>query len=152
MVLLAAVFGALIFSSTIGVFGSQISAHLVFPAHELARYISVAGILERMELYLVTVWIAGVVVKLNIFVHSCCIAAASTLGLQDYRRMIIPVVITATAAGEILYSDYLQLVDFLARVWPFYGFSLELLLPALILLAAVLRKKGGGRVAPGKNP
>lgn len=105
-----------------------------------------------MELYLITAWIAGVLVKLNVFVHSCCIAAASTLGLLDYRRTIFPVVIAAVAVGEILYSDYINLVDFLSKVWPFYGFSLELLLPALILLVAVLRKKGGGRVAPGENP
>ncbi|NPV89234.1 MAG: endospore germination permease [Firmicutes bacterium] len=143
MILIMMSAGTLIMVTTIGVFGPLVTAHLVYPYYSLARYISLAKILERMELYLVIFWIAGVIVKLAVFLHSSCIAAASTLNLKNYRLTIIPVALITIALCEVLYSsDYLRLIIFFKQVWPFYGCTIELIIPSLILLIAVILGKG----------
>ena len=152
MLLLSAVSGSLITATTIGVFGDRYASHLVFPGHTLARYISAGGILERMELYLVMIWVAGVIIKLTVFLYLGCISAASTLNIRDYRRVIIPVTLTVLIISEKVYNpSYLNLMHFLTRVWPGCAYAVELLIPAVVLGVAAIMKKGGRRSAAGKG-
>ncbi|MDD2621329.1 MAG: endospore germination permease, partial [Syntrophomonadaceae bacterium] len=118
MILIATVLSFTVVATTIGVFGDLYTAHLVYPVNILARYISVASILERLELIIVIIWVAGVIVKLAIFFHTAGIAAASTLGLKNYRTMLIPVALSSTILGNVFYGTYVQIVDFLSKVWP----------------------------------
>lgn len=145
MAFLAGIIVTAVVATAIGVFGDLYTARLTYPGNTLARYISVAGILERMELVIVIIWVAGVIVKLAIFYHTCSMAAATTLGLQNYRIMAIPVAVATIVAGNYFYGTYIQVVEFLSRVWPIYGCIIELILPGLVLLIAVIRKKGGTR-------
>jgi spore germination protein KB len=143
MILIMMTSVTLIMVATIGTFGPLVTAHMVYPAFSLARYISLAKILERMELYLVIFWIAGVIVKLALFIHASCIAAASTLNLKNYRLTIVPIALAAIVLCDTFYAkDYLKAMGFFSRVWPSYGFTIELLIPGLILLVAALRGKG----------
>ncbi|NPV89641.1 MAG: endospore germination permease [Firmicutes bacterium] len=146
-VLISGVFAAAVTAITIGVFSDLVASRQIYPVLNLARYISVAGILERLELYLIIIWMAGVIIKLAVFYHSCSVMAASTLGLKDYRVTVFPIALaTIIISGRLYESDYLKLVEFLSKFWPFYGYTVELLIPGLILLVAVIRKKGGDRV------
>ncbi|NPV90045.1 MAG: endospore germination permease [Firmicutes bacterium] len=151
-VILVGVITTLTFLIPLGVFGDIYVSHQVFPINNLARYIRVADIVERLELYLIVVWIAGVVVKLSVFAHTCCIASSSALGLKNYRWTVIPVTFGALLLSEVLYStNYVRLVGFLEKTWPWYGQVVEFLIPALVLLVAVIRKKGGGRSGAKKT-
>lgn len=151
MVFMATFVVTIVVSVTVGVFGDLYTSRLVYPVNVLARYISVAGILERLELFIVIIWVAGVIVKLAVFFHTAGIAATSTLGLKNYRVMLLPVALAAMIVGNIFYGNYVQVVDFLSQVWPFYGSTIELLIPVLILLLAVIRKKGVSGSAAKKS-
>ncbi len=142
MVLIATLLVTIVVAVTVGVFGDLYTSRLVYPVNTLARYISVASILERLELFIVIMWVAGVIVKLAVFFHTASIAAASTLGLKNYRGMVLPVALAAMIVGNIFYGTYVQVVDFLSQVWPFYGSTIELLIPVLILVISVICKKG----------
>lgn len=141
MVLIAGVIATAVVATTIGVFGDLFTSRLTYSGNTLARYISVAGILERMELVIVIIWVAGVTVKLAIFYHVSSIAAATTLGIKEYKWAAIPVAGATILAGNIFYGTYIQVVEFLSKVWPYYGYTVELIIPALVLLIAILRKK-----------
>ena len=125
----------------LGVFGDLVTAHLIFPLDVLARYISVANFLERMEILIIFVWFAGVIVKLAIFYHTAGIATANTLGLKSYRITLIPIAITTIIISRVLYGTSQELTTFLVNIFPVYGPVVELIIPALILLIAVIRKK-----------
>lgn len=145
MPIIAGIFVTAVVATTVGVFGDIYTSRLTYAGNTLARYISVAGVLERMELVIVIVWVAGVIVKLAIFYHTISMAAATTLGLKGYKIMAVPVAAATILAGNHFYGTYIQVVEFLSKVWPAYGCTIELIIPGLILLIAVLRKKGGTR-------
>lgn len=141
MILLAGLITTLVVATTVGVFGDLYTARLAYPVNTLARYISVADILERLELFIVIMWVAGVIVKLGIFFHTASIAAATTLNLTNYRKLVIPVALAAAVTGNVFYGSYVQVVDFLSKVWPYYGATIQIAIPGLILLIAVIRRK-----------
>lgn len=146
MVLIVSIIVTAVVATTIGVFGDLFTSRLTYSGNTLARYISAAGILERMELVIVIIWVAGVIVKLAIFYHVASVAASTTLGLKDYKLAAIPVAAATIVVGNTFYETYIQVVDFLSKVWPFYGCIIELVIPALVLMIAALRKKGAAQV------
>ncbi len=143
MALLAGIIVTGVVATAIGVFGDLYTSRLTYSGNTLARYISVADILERMELVIVIIWVASVIVKLAIYYHVGSIAAASTLGLKSYKFTPIPIACATIVVGNYFYGTYIQVVNFLSKVWPIYGCTIELIIPGLILLIAVLRKKRG---------
>lgn len=135
---------ALIFGECLALFGEQLTSQLVFPMHNAARYISAWDILERIDLYPVIFWIAITTVKLALFFHITSIAVSSTLGLKNYRWALIPVGVITVIGSNILYDhNYLRLEAFITQIAPVYGGIIQILLPGLVLLVAVITKKGG---------
>jgi spore germination protein KB len=102
-----------------------------------------AQFLERIQTLVVVMWMAGVIIKATVFFHSAAVAAASTLGLKNYQVTVLPIAVAVVAISKVFYGTHLQLTDFLFKIWPYYGFAVELLIPAVILLIAIIRKKGG---------
>jgi len=137
---LVSVFGGVTMLVIIGVFGDLVTAHLIFPYDTLTRYISVGGFLERMDILVVVVWLSGSLVKLALLYHSTGIATASTLGLKSYRATLVPIAIATVILSQMMHGTYFQLIDFMFKPWPIYAFIMELAIPSIILLVAVLRK------------
>lgn len=126
----------------IGVFGDMIPAYMTFATYDLARYISIAQFLERIQILIVVMWLAGVIVKMAVLFHSAAIATATTFGLKNYRVTILPILAITIVISRVFYSDQLELTNFLFNVFPYYGCTVELLIPALVLLIAAIFKKG----------
>jgi spore germination protein KB len=127
----------------VGVFGSQVTAHLAFPFHALVKYISVASFIERTESLFMLVFISAIMIKLAVFYHIAGIAAASTLGLKSYRLLLVPIGIITVVLREIFFPGFPGLINFLLHLFPVYAAALQFAIPALVLLVAVIRKKKG---------
>ncbi|MDD4783497.1 MAG: endospore germination permease [Syntrophaceticus sp.] len=130
-------------ATIIGVFGDIIPVYMVFSTYDLARYISVAQFLERIQILIVVMWMAGIIVKIAVFYHSAAIAAATTLGLKNYRVTLLPILAATIIISRVFYGDQLSLTNFLFNIFPYYGFAVGLLIPTLVLLIALIFKKGG---------
>lgn len=131
----------------VGVFGDLVTAHLLFPFETLVEYISLGHFIERLEIVVIVFLTAAVIIKLAVIYHSAGIAVASTLGLKNYRITLIPIALITVVLSRVLYGTYLKLSSFLFYPWPIEALIVELAIPALILLIAVIRKKGGDRLA-----
>ncbi len=130
----------------LGVFGDLVMAHLIFPYFTLAQYISLFHFIERLETLVIVIWVGGVATKLAVFFHSAAIAGAGALGLKSYRATLLPIAVIAVILSRVMYDTFFKLLDFLIYTWPPYATIVELVIPALILLIAVIRKKGGGKL------
>ena|GEM_PF-751445 len=131
----------------VGVLGAPVTAHRIFPFVGLVRYISLGNFIERLEIVVIVFLIAAFIVKLAVIYHSAGIAVASTLGLKNYRVTLIPIALTAIILSRVLYGTYLKLSNYLFHPWPVEALIVELAIPALILLIAVIRKKAAPEAA-----
>jgi spore germination protein KB len=143
VIILAGVVHAVI----VGVLGAPVVAHLIYPFEVLVGYISVGNFLERMEIVTGVFLIAAFIIKLAVFCHSAGVAVASTLGLKNYRITLIPIALIMIVLSRVLYGTYLKLSNYLFYPWPIESLIVELAIPALILLVAVIRKKAGPEAA-----
>ncbi len=142
-IIIAVVFSTLITMTVIGVFGSEVASTQLYTVFKLARYISIAQFIERIDILIVIIWIAGVILKLAIFQHAAGIAAATTLGVKNYRWPLLGSAIISTAMALIFFGNQAQFDYFFDKIWPLYAYSIELFFPALILILALLLNKKG---------
>ncbi|MFZ5967327.1 MAG: GerAB/ArcD/ProY family transporter [Bacillota bacterium] len=130
--------------ATVGVFGTELSSHLTFPYFTLADYGQVGIVLERMEALVMLVWVAGLMIKIAVFYYCGVLAIAQWFNLRDYKPLVTPVGIILVAWSSVIYENSRELVALISKTFPFYAFTFELLIPALLLVVAAVRKKEGG--------
>ena len=127
---------------TTAVFG-VLTEYLTFPFFSLSTYISIARFLERMEPLILVMWVAGVSIKVAAFYYAAVLGSAQLFELKDYRPVVLPLGLILAALSIGLFDNSREVVQWLNEPFPPYAYTFELIIPALLLLVAVLRKKGG---------
>jgi len=70
-----------------------------------------------------------------------CKGFQKIFNLKDYKNIIVPVVLLSATFAYIMFGSAMEAKEFVADLWTFYGFLLEVLLPSLIFIAALIMKK-----------
>lgn len=120
------------------IFG-PLSAQFRFPTFMLARYVSVANFIERLDAIIMAVWIAGAFVKIGIFYYVSCLILGELLNLQEYQAIVYPLGIIQGFQTIEIAANASILVMILARVWPYTAFIFEYIIPIGILMVAFAR-------------
>ena len=125
-------------------------ARFNFPTFELAKIISIANFLERLDPIVLVVWITGTVVKIAILHYASTLSFAQIFNLKNYRPLVLPLGVIITLLSIIDFESIIQLRNFIATTWPFLGLTFEVAIPIFILLIAIIRKKGK-KIKEGTN-
>jgi len=126
----------------IAVFGPLVPASYLFPTFTSVRLIQLANFVERLEILVVAIWVAGGMLKVGIFYWIIVLGAAQTLGLRTYRPLILPVGVLILALSFIFHRSSVDMIRYIGLTWPFYGLTHELLLPLFLFGIALLKGKG----------
>lgn len=127
---------------TVAVFGAEVAARTMFPTFDLVRYISIAEFLEHLDPFFMVFWIGSVFIKITLFYYITCLAIAQWLNLRDYKPVTLPVATIISALSVLLFDNITELVNFITKVWGPYALSIQLGIPALLLVVATLRRQG----------
>lgn len=121
------------------VFGPVLPSRFLFPTYELIKMVSLARFFERVEMFLILVWLSGMFVKLSVCLYAASEAAKHVFGVRSHRW---PGLILAIVGGALTHV-WSRTVDEVA-----WGSSLLLLVqhvpievgvPGLLLLASLVR-------------
>ncbi len=144
-VLITGLFLLIAVVATIAVFGA-LTASIQFPFLFLARKIRIADLFERLDPFIMIIWVFGSFVKVGVFYYCTVLATAQWLNLREYKALVLPTGVLLTALSVLLWGNSQELTDQLTKVMPPIFLSIEVGLPLLLLVAACLRRKGeGGR-------
>lgn len=129
----------------IAVFGPIVPASYLFPTFNAVRLIQLANFIERLEILVVIIWVAGGLLKIGVFYWVIVLGAAQTLGLRTYRPLILPVGLLIISLSFIFHRSTLDMIRYIGLTWPFHGLTYEALLPALLLGIAMIKGKREGK-------
>lgn len=121
----------------------ELTKYLTFPFFELARCITIGRFIERVEALVLVMWVAGVTIKVATFFYIASLGTGQLLGLSDYRPVVLPLGLLLGVWSLELFESSIQSIQWLTEVFPFYAFVFELGIPLVLLIIAVLTKKGG---------
>jgi spore germination protein KB len=119
----------------------RLTSVLTYPVMIAARYISIAGFLEHLESIVMAIWVAGTFIKITVFYYSLVLGTAQWLKLSDYRPLVFPFGFLLLIFGVWSAHSLQELSHFLSTTAAFYFLTLQILLPMILLLIAVIRNK-----------
>lgn len=135
----------LVVLSGILVFGSAETGRLTFVVFSLARMISIANFLERIEVLFMAIWVAGVFIKVMLNLYIASLGLATVMELTDFKPLCAPLAAFMIALSVLLFKNISHLLFYLEEIMPLWGFLWEFGIPVFLALVAAIRKaKGGG--------
>lgn len=146
--------GLLMMSATfwyVGVMGADLAGRLRFLQVEIARFVSIAEFLERVEALTVSFWVLANFAKVSIWYYAACTAGAEVMGLGDYRPLTWPVGLLIGELSLIFFRSQTEFYDFIRYSATPYMALFEVAIPlSLWGLAAVRRLRAGPAPAPAQ--
>ena len=132
----------------VGVMGPEIAARLRFLPVEVARFISIAEFLERMEALAVIWGVMGAFANVSLWYYAAATTLAEVAGLGDYRPLVWPVGFLVGEGAVLFFRNVADMIAFLRDASTPYLLLLELAVP-VGLLALSAARRGRLRGAPG---
>ncbi|NGQ94505.1 endospore germination permease [Brevibacillus sp. SYP-B805] len=130
----------------------EITASLTYPYVEAVRYISIADFLEHIESLVMAIWVAGTFIKIGVLYYVLVLGTAQWLNLSDYRPLVYPIGMLLVITCMWPRPNLAELAIYLKYIAPVIGIIIQTLLPFLLLMIALIRKRvtnGGKAVQEG---
>lgn len=125
----------------LGVMGVYESSRSPFAIYDMVKYINIEEILVRVEVLVAIVWVGTVFMKLALCVYTLSVMSAQMLKLSTYRPLVAPYAFIIVPLSMIVYRNYAHANHFAMEVWTVYSVFQGVVLPLVLLLAAVIRGK-----------
>ncbi|MHB1166953.1 MAG: GerAB/ArcD/ProY family transporter [Carboxydocellales bacterium] len=129
---------------TIATFGPVLTPLFIFPTLQAVRLINVAEFFQRLESILLLAWLLANFVKISVFYYITVLITAQWFKLSDYKPIVLPIGIILALLALTLFRNVLEVAGFLQKVWGIYALPIEWGVPLMLLVIAVIRKKGRG--------
>lgn len=124
----------------------KLTPTFTYPIMEAARYISIADFIQHLESIVMAIWVSGTFIKISVFYYVIAVGTAQLLNLQDYRPIVFPIGGLLAVMGLWTAPNLQQIQHFLITTMPFYAVIVQIILPLLLLIAAVIFKKNTKKI------
>jgi len=117
------------------------SLNQLYPVYSIIRAISVLGFIENLEVLITASWVLGNFVKLSVFLYIASMALAHLLKSSDYRIFVFPISLLLIFFSYWGIPNIVLLMDYMTKIQPFYFISVQTIIPLILLLIALARRK-----------
>lgn len=117
------------------------ASNMLYPVVTAAKYISIADFFENLESIVMAMWILGSFVKISVFFYATVLGAAQWASLSDYRPIVFPIGFLVVLFGFWSMPNFIELNQSDVQYFVFAGPLMQTILPLLLLLLAMLRKR-----------
>lgn len=128
-----------------------LASRLSLPAYSLARLISVAQFIERIEAITMVAWTLSSGIKLALLLWAAALATAQVCRLSSPRILVFPYAVLGVSLGILFFESQIDLTRYLASSsWAVYSFMT--VGGTLVLIGgALLLQQVASRFAEGKR-
>lgn len=117
------------------------TASKLYPLMQVSRYVRYADFFENLDAITMSIWILGAFIKISVFFYAIVIGTAQLFNLSDYRPIIWPIGILLIEFSYWALPSMMFFTHHGNLYFPFYAVVIQTIIPALLLLIAMIRKK-----------
>ena len=125
---------------------------VLYPTFYVVKKINVADFIQRVEAGLAVLWFISVFFKLAICFFAAVISLSHTLNLKSYRSLAMPMAMIIFVLSLIAFPNITYFREFAAKIGPFYTGTFGLVLPLILLIGALIRKRLSGKSKKSRKP
>lgn len=119
---------------------ATITELMVYPTYYVAKKINVADFVQRVEAGLAILWFVSIFFKVSICFYAAVHMFSQIFNLKTYQPFTVPLALVVFVLSLIAFPNFAYHRELL-RVWPFYAATIGLVLPLILLIGALFRKK-----------
>ncbi len=131
------------------VLGSTITANLRFPLFTVTKEINVGTIFSRVEALIVFVWIVTNFISTFVFLYAGIKGLSQLLKLKDYKILVLPIILIVAIYSGFIYKNVPYEIRWDREVLSAMMFTFGFVLPLLLLIVSLIRKKFGKQQKEG---
>jgi spore germination protein KB len=132
IVLLAALRGIL-------VLGSYFVSRLYFSAYIAISLIHVGHFIQRIEIGVVIIFIICAFVKISMCLLAACKGISKVFEFGEYNFIATPIAVLMLCFSFIIYKNTMEMSEWAFKVYPFYAFPFEVIIPLIIFLVVEIK-------------
>lgn len=138
--LISAVIIIMVTFRNITVLGNM-GAYFYFPSYAAVGRIKIGDFIERIEISVAFVFVFGVFVKSSICLLVACKGIGKMFNLKDYRSIVIQTGLLMIYFSYIVYDNSMEMKYWAFKVYPFYAFPFQVILPIIIWILAEIKAR-----------
>lgn len=131
--------GLLLGTSSIALFGAELTADIVIPPLAMVQIINLANFIQRLDAVIMATWVGGIFIKLSLFIYVAALSLSSSLNVRSYKPFVVPLTGIALPISILSFENITEIIDFLEKPLPFYLLTWEVLVPLIVLIIAVIK-------------
>jgi len=124
----------------ITVFGHQLVAEFTFPVYSLVQQVTIGEFVERLDVFMFSIWLVGMVVKTSTHFWLAADGAGFALGLKN-ESTLYPALGLIAFVVTTLIPSLSWLFLFSTETWTPLSVSLGLGVPGILLVASWVRQR-----------
>jgi spore germination protein KB len=121
----------------------ELTADLSYPLMVAVRQISLAGFIEHIEAVVMSIWILGAFIQICMHYYIAVVGTAQWLGMNSYKPIVYPLGFLLMGLSVWVAPNLQVLSQFLGTSFAFYALAVRFIIPLLLYMIALLRKKRG---------
>ncbi len=120
----------IVVARNIVVLGAPCPKHY-FPSYIAARVLSLGNIFSRIEGTISINFILAGIVKISVCLMAARKEASRLFGIQDHRKLVMPVGLLALALCAIVYDSTMEMFSFV-EIYQYYALPFQVAIPAAV--------------------
>ncbi|PKM73423.1 MAG: spore gernimation protein [Firmicutes bacterium HGW-Firmicutes-16] len=109
-----------------------------FASYVAVKLIDVADFFARIEGFISMNFILAGIIKITVCLMAAAKGTARLFGINNYRKLLLPVSLLAVALSAIVYKNVMEMIDFL-RFYTYYAVPFQVIIPLTVWIAAEIR-------------
>jgi spore germination protein KB len=127
------------------VLGSTFTANSRFPLFILTQEINVGVIFSRLEAVVIAVWLTTNFISTFFYFYAGTKGLSQLLKLKDYRKIVLPLGLIMAVYSNFIYKNVPYELRWDTYVWPPLAFTFGFILPVILLIISLIRRRLGKR-------
>lgn len=123
------------------VMGSSVIANARFPMFITNEQINVFVIFSRIEAVTFSIWSSVSFISIFCFMYAGIFGLAQLLKMNNYKILILPMGLLFAVYSINIYTNVSYQIKWDSTVWPPLSFTLGFILPLILLILSLIRKK-----------
>ncbi|MCB2357940.1 GerAB/ArcD/ProY family transporter [Clostridium estertheticum] len=111
-----------------------------FPSSMAVGIISL-GLLQRLELTVIIVFLVCAFIKVSIAAFAVCNGISKVLGFDDYKFIATPIVFLMLNFSFFVTKSTMESHFWISNIWQYYSFPFEVIIPFVVFIVAEIRSK-----------
>lgn len=139
-IMISAIIIMIVTLRNITVLGYMLSS-FKFPSYAAVSRINVGDFLQRIEVTVAIVFLYSVFIKSSICLLVACKGIGKVFNLKDYRSIAIQTGLLMIYFSYIIYDNSMEMRYWAFKVYPYYAFPMQVILPIIIWIFAEIKAK-----------